>query len=415
MADLTINFAGIKAPNPFWLASGPPSNSAGQVLRAFEKGWGGAVWKTIGASVTNVYSRYAGLDYHSRRLAGMTNIELISDRSVAENLRDIELVKKHYPERPVIVSLMTQSREDWQQLVKDAENAGADGLELNFSCPHGMSARGMGAAVGQEPQLVELLTRWVMEVASAPVLVKLTPNITDITEPARAAKQGGADALAMINTIQSIAGVDIDHFVPYPVVGTQSTSGGFSGPAVKPVALNMIKNCALDPGLGLPISGIGGIETWRDTVEFILLGAGSLQICTAVMHHGFGIIDNLISGIEKYMSEKGFGRISEFTGKALHNTTSWGNLNLNNRVVAHINSVRCNACHVCYTACNDGAYQAITIPEKSADKKPLIVAEKCTGCNLCSLVCPSNGITMINISREEEELTWNQLTANQIL
>ncbi|MCK9220836.1 MAG: NAD-dependent dihydropyrimidine dehydrogenase subunit PreA [Bacteroidales bacterium] len=412
MADLTINFAGIKSSNPFWLASGPPSNSGYQVMKAFDAGWGGAVWKTMGIPTINVSSRYGGVNYRKAQMVGMTNIELISDRRVSDNLREIEAVKKHFPDHAIIASLMVQTQAEWHQIVKDAENAGVDGIELNFSCPHGMCERSMGSAIGQNPKLVELITRWVMEVAKVPVLVKLTPNISDITEPAKAAKRGGANAIALINTIQSIAGVDIDHFVPYPVVGSLSTNGGYSGPAIKPIALNMVKNCALDPHVGIPISGMGGIETWRDAVEFLLLGAGSVQVCTAVMHYGYGIIKNLISGLEQYMDDKGFKCIEEITGKALPNVTDWENLDMNYQVVATINREKCIGCKSCFTACEDGAYQAIALPENATDRIPQILEERCVGCNLCSLVCPvDHCITMVKKDIGTGMETWKQKTA----
>jgi len=411
MANLSVNFAGIKAPNPFWLASGPPSNSGYQVMKAFDSGWGGAVWKTMGIPTINVSSRYGAVNYRKTRLVGLNNIELISDRKLSDNLRDIEIVKKHFPYHAVIASLMVQTREEWHQIVKDSENAGADGIELNFGCPHGMCERSMGSAVGQEPKLVELITSWVMEVAKVPVLVKLTPNITDITEPARAAKRGGANAIALINTIQSIVGVDIDNFIPYPVVGSKSTNGGYSGPAIKPIALNMVKNCAMDKNIAIPISGIGGIETWRDAVEFFLLGSGSVQICTAVMHYGFGIIKNLITGLEQYMNEKGFKSIDELIGKALPNVTNWENLNLKHKVVAEINKKKCNGCQLCFIACEDGAYQSIALSDDPKDKTPKIIEANCVGCNLCSLVCPiDNCITMVTIDNGSEIETWKQRT-----
>lgn len=405
MANLSINFAGIKAPNPFWLASGPPSNSAYQVMKAFDYGWGGAVWKTIGASVVNVSSRYSGVNWGKKRLVGLSNIELISDRSVSANLHEMEMVKKQFPYHPIIASVMVETREEWIRIIQDCQNAGVDGIELNFGCPHGMCERGMGSAVGQEPKLVELITRWATEEAKVPVIVKLTPNITDITEPARAAKRGGADALSLINTIKCITGVDLDTFVPYPIVDQKSTHGGYSGPAVKPIALNMVKNCALDLQVGIPISGIGGIETWRDAVEFILLGAGSVQLCTAVMHHGFGIIRQLTDGLHSYMEEKGFSNVDEMVGKALSNVTEWENLNLNYRVVATINKEKCTRCQLCYTACNEGAYQAISLSPDSTI--PNIEANRCVGCNLCSLICPvDHCITMIPCAGDGSIETW---------
>lgn len=411
MANLEINFAGIKSPNPFWLASGPPTNSGYQIMKAFDQGWGGAVWKTLGVPVVNVSSRYGAVHHRGNRMVGLNNIELITDRRLSDNLREMEMVKKHFPNHAVIASLMVQSKAEWHQIVKDVQNAGADGIELNYGCPHGMCERGMGSAVGQEPEILELITRWVMEVAKVPVIVKLTPNITDITEPAQAARRAGADAIALINTIQSLVGVDIDRFVTYPVVENHSTNGGYCGPAVKPIALNMVKNCAQHPLVQLPISGIGGIENWRDAVEFILLGSSSVQICTAVMHYGFGIIRDLTSGLEQYMDSHGFANIDQFVGKALPNIKQWADLNLNYSVKAHIDEEKCIGCQLCYIACEDGAHQAIDLNPDKSIRIPKINEENCVGCNLCSLICPvENCITMQRKDDGKNQLSWKQRT-----
>src|SRR5450755_3176566 len=265
MADLSVKFAGVTSPNPFWLASGPPTNTAYQVMRAFDAGWGGAVWKTIGDPIINTASRYGSIDLKNERMMGLNNIELISDRPIDVNLREIAEVKKRYPKHAVIASLMVESkREVWHDIVKRSEDAGADGLELNFGCPHGMSERGMGSAVGQVPEYACMITEWVKEAARTPVIVKLTPNITDIRAVARAAKRGGADGLSAINTINSITGIDLDTFIPRPNVDGKSSHGGYCGPAVKPIALNMVQQVMADAASALPLSGIGGIETWRD-------------------------------------------------------------------------------------------------------------------------------------------------------
>lgn len=409
MPDISANLAGIKSPNPFWLASAPPTNSGYQIMKAFDAGWGGAVWKTLGVPVVNVSSRYGGVNYRDSRLVGLNNIELITDRPLKDNLREIEEVKKYFPDHAVIASLMVESKEQWHQIVKDVENAGADGIELNFGCPHGMCERGMGSAVGQEPEVLKTIVGWVKEVATKPVIVKLTPNISDITEPAQAANVGGGDAISLINTIQSLVGVDIDNFVPYPVVDGKSTHGGYCGPAVKPIALNMVKSCAQHPNVNLPISGIGGIENWRDAVEYILLGATNVQVCTAVMHFGFGIVREMISGLEGYMVEKGFNSLDEMRGRALGNVTNWENLNLKYKVVADINEEKCIGCQLCYIACEDGAHQAIGLSEKDGERVPHIIEKNCVGCNLCSIVCPvEECITMVRKDDGSEVVTWKE-------
>ncbi|MBZ0206309.1 MAG: NAD-dependent dihydropyrimidine dehydrogenase subunit PreA [Flavobacteriales bacterium] len=411
MADLRTNLAGIKSPNPFWLASAPPTNSGYQIMKAFDAGWGGAVWKTLGVPVVNVSSRYGTLNYRDNRMMGFNNIELITDRPLKDNLREISEVKKRFPDHAVIASLMVETREEWHNIVRDVENAGADGIELNFGCPHGMCERGMGSAVGQEPKVLQTIVEWVKEVAKIPVIVKLTPNISDITRPARAAQVGGGDAISLINTIQSVIGVDLDTFVPFPNVDGKSTNGGYCGPAVKPIALNMLKNCAQHPDITIPISGIGGVETWRDAAEFILLGATSVQVCTAVMHFGFGIIRDLKTGLERYMDEKGFETLDDFRGKALPNILHWEDLNLKYKVVAEIHKEKCIGCQLCYTACEDGAHQAIALSSDPTDRKPTIIEENCVGCNLCSIVCPvEDCITMERRDDGKEHLTWGDRT-----
>src|SRR6266852_3928714 len=316
MADLRTNFAGIESPNPFWLASGPPTNTYGQVAKAFDEGWGGAVWKTIGEPIINVFSRYGSVDLGQNRMMGFNNIELISDRPIAENLKEIAEVKRNYPKHAVIASLMVESkREAWHEMVKQTEDTGADGIELNFGCPHGMSERGMGSAVGQVPEYAQMITEWVKEVARTPVLVKLTPNISDIRMVARAAKRGGADGLSAINTINSITGIDLDSLTPRPNVGGKSSHGGYCGPAVKPIALHMVQQIAGDEASRLPVSGIGGVAGWQDAAEFILLGAGTVQVCTAAMHYGFRIVEDMIDGLSHWMDDKGFATIDDFRGR----------------------------------------------------------------------------------------------------
>jgi len=412
MPDLSIDFAGIKSPNPFWLASAPPTNSGYQVMKAFDAGWGGAVWKTLGVPVVNVSSRYGSINYRGTRMAGFNNIELITDRALADNLKEIEEVKKYFPNHAVIASLMVESKEEWKQIIKDSENAGADGLELNFGCPHGMCERGMGSAVGQEPEVLETIVKWAKEYATVPVITKLTPNISHIVDPGLAAVRGGTDALSLINTIKSIVGIDLDTYAPYPVVDGKGTNGGYCGPAVKPIAMEMIKELAKHPDIkSTPISGIGGVENWRDVVEFILLGAGNVQVCTAVMHYGFGIVREMEKGLVRFMKDKGYNTIYDFIGKALPNVTEWKHLNLKHKVVAEIDEEKCVGCDLCYIACDDGAHQAIRIPEASKNRIPEIIDENCVGCNLCSLVCPvEECITMVKRDDGTQSITWDERT-----
>ncbi|MEO2207595.1 NAD-dependent dihydropyrimidine dehydrogenase subunit PreA [Paenibacillus pabuli] len=410
MADLSINLAGIRSPNPFWLASAPPTNTGYQVQRAFEAGWGGAVWKTLGEPIINTSSRFAAVHFGGQRVAGFNNIELISDRPLEVNLREIAETKKRFPDRAVIASLMVEpKREKWHEIVKKVEAVGVDGLELNFGCPHGMAERGMGAASGQQPDLVELQTMWVKEVATTPVIVKLTPNITDITATARAAVRGGADAISLINTINSLAGVDLDSWNTVPHVGGKGAHGGYCGPAVKPIALNMVAECARHPEVGVPISGIGGISDWRDTAEFLLMGATGVQVCTAAMHHGFRIVEDMIEGLNDYLDEKGLSSVAELVGQTVPRYSDWGNLDLNYKVVARINRDVCINCNKCHIACEDTSHQCIDMLTDPSGAYLEVVEEDCVGCNLCSIVCPVDGaIEMVEIAPEQAPLTWNE-------
>ena len=432
MADLSIDFAGIKSPNPFWLASAPPANTGEQIMRAFDAGWGGAVWKTLGNPVMNVTSRFGGVDYDGRKLMGLNNIELITDRPLETNLREIREVKRRYPKHAVIASLMTETKEDWRVLIHRCEDAGVDGLELNFGCPHGMCERGMGSSVGQEPALLAEITSWVKEFARTPVLVKLTPNTGDIVEAGQAAVKGGGDGVALINTIKSIIGVDLDRLVPLPRVASASTNGGYCGPAVKPIALHMVAALAREKGM-VPISGIGGISNWKDAAEFIALGSTSVQVCTAVMHYGYRIVEDMIEGLSEYLDAQGMKSVNELRGRAVSGYQEWGDLDLSYKLVAAIDAKTCIGCQLCVTACNDGAHQCIFTgdsekarpphahthgPAKpprpypigviAGDRVPWIDEPECVGCNLCQLVCPVPGtITMVETPSGKPHETWN--------
>jgi dihydropyrimidine dehydrogenase (NAD+) subunit PreA len=352
-------------------------------------------------------------------MVGFNNIELISDRSVETNFREIAEVKRRWPDRAVIASLMVDTRERWHEFLKRSADAGADGVELNFGCPHGMCERGMGSAVGQQPPVTEKIVSWVMEAATIPVIVKLTPNITDVTYAARAAQKGAADAISLINTINSITQVNLDTLVPEPFVAGLSTHGGYCGPAVKPIALNMVQSCAADPEVGLPISGIGGIGDWRDAAEFIALGSTTIQVCTAIMHYGFRIVEDMIDGLNDYLDAKGFSSVNELIGKAVPTLKKWESLDLNYKRVARINYDRCIGCNLCYIACEDGAHQCIDLvppnghglgPGRVPGKPiPQVREEDCVGCNLCSIVCPVDGcISMVSLETGQSKMTWTE-------
>ncbi len=404
MADLRSNFAGIKSPNPFWLASAPPTDKEYNVRRAFEAGWGGVVWKTLGEAgppVVNVNGpRYGAIWGADRRLLGLNNIELITDRPLEVNLREMKAVKMDWPDRALVASIMVPCEEAaWKAILPLVEETGADGIELNFGCPHGMSERGMGAAVGQVPEYIEMVARWCKQNTRMPVIVKLTPNITDIRYPARAALKGGADAVSLINTISSITSVNLDSFSPEPSIDGKGSHGGYCGPAVKPIALNMVAEIARDPATrGMPISGIGGITTWRDAAEFMALSCGTVQVCTAAMTYGFKIVQEMVSGLENWMDEKGHADIEAFRGRAVGNVTDWQYLNLNYVTKAQIDQDACIKCGRCHIACEDTSHQAI-MAEKDGVRHFEVMDEECVGCNLCVDVCPvENCITMVPLA-----------------
>lgn len=419
MANLATHFVGIKSPNPFWLASAPPTDKAYNVNRAFEAGWGGVVWKTLGEAgppVVNVNGpRYGALLTPDRRLMGFNNIELITDRDLDLNLREITEVKRNWPDRAMVVSLMVPCEEQsWKNILARLVDTGADGIELNFGCPHGMSERGMGAAVGQVPEYIEMVTAWCKQYSKLPVIVKLTPNITDIRMPARAAKKGGADAVSLINTINSIMGVDPYTLTMSPSTGGKGSHGGYCGPAVKPIALNMVAEIARDPQTaGLPISGIGGIGNWRDALDYIALGSGTVQVCTAAMVYGFKIVQEMADGLSNYMDEMGFTSVDQIVGKALPTVTNWQYLNLNHISKAVINQDSCIQCGRCHIACEDTSHQAIT-NTKDGKRFFEVKEDECVGCNLCVTVCPvPECITLRDLAPGEKDLRTGQVVSDK--
>jgi dihydropyrimidine dehydrogenase (NAD+) subunit PreA len=322
----------------------------------------------------------------------------------------------------VIASLMVDTRERWHEFVRRSADCGADGIELNFGCPHGMCERGMGSAVGQNPEVAETIVGWVMEAATIPVIVKLTPNITNVVYAARAAKRAGADAISLINTINSITTVNLDTLVPEPFVAGRSSHGGYCGPAVKPIALNMVHACAADPQVGLPISGIGGIGAWRDAAEFVALGSTSLQVCTAIMHYGFRIVEDMKDGLSAYLDSKGMRSLADLRGRAVPQVGDWQQLDLHYKRVARIDYEKCIGCNLCHIACEDGAHQCIDLVDSApyglgpgrvpGKPVPKVREDDCVGCNLCSIVCPVDDcITMTPVDTGRPAMSWHDYQA----
>ena len=417
MIDLKSNFIGIETPNPFWLASAPPTDKAYNVNRAFEAGWGGVMWKTLGEAglpLVNVSGpRYGAWHGKDRTLMGLNNIELITDRDLEINLAEIIQVKKDWPNRGVVVSLMVPCEEQaWIDILRRVEDTGADGIELNFGCPHGMSERGMGAAVGQVPEYVEMVAAWCKQYSDLPTIVKLTPNITDIRTSARGAVRGGADAVSLINTINSVMGVDLNQLRMSPSVGQQGSHGGYCGPAVKPIALHMLSEIARDVECNdIPISGIGGITDWRDAAEFMALGASNVQVCTAVMTYGFRIVEDMIDGLSRYLADQGMTSVDQLIGAAVPTVTSWNKLDLNYVAKAQIDQDSCIKCGRCHIACEDTSHQAIST-EINGERGFQVKDEDCVGCNLCVVVCPvENCITLRELDTGEVDSRTGELVS----
>lgn len=391
--DLSVTFCGVDLKNPFILSSAPPTTTGEMMGRAFEAGWAGAVTKTLVKDVENIVNvtpRLASLSFpgsasEPKKLYAFENIELVTDRSLAIWLEEIEMLRKKYPANVVIASIMDDvSRPDgWQHVAKACETAGAHMIEINMSCPHGMPEMGMGAAIGQNPELAAKVCGWVSEAVGIPVIAKMTPNVTDIGYVAKTCADAGADAISAINTVAAIMGVDLESLVPIPNVGGYSAHGGLSGPAVKPIALKAL--ASIVRATDVPVSGIGGIGSWQDAAEFLLLGATTLQVCSSVMTSGYGIISDIVDGLENYMEDMGFNSVSDMVGLALEKLVSHNELSREARVTSHIDEAICIKCDLCYVSCMDSGYQAIQLKK---DRMPVVDREKCTGCSLCQHVCP---------------------------
>ena len=382
---------GIRFPNPFLLASAPPTAYGENIRRAFDLGWGGAVLKTLkpdSMSIQDVTPRFAALK-DKNRVVGFQNFELVTKRSLSEWLPEIEELKKRYPDRGLIASIMADVNKDsWQEMTRKVQGAGCDGVELNFSCPHGMPERGIGAAIGQAPDLVERITAWVKEAAEVPVWVKLTPNVADPTHQADSALRGGADGLAAINTVQCLMGVDVETFSPLPSVEGYTSYGGYSGRAVKPIGLRIVSQLGK---MGVDsVSGVGGIAEWKDAVEYMLLGATTVQVCTEVMLKGYGIVTTMLHGLEEYLERKQMSAM-DLVGRSLPMIARHDALSRVKRTAVH-DPDNCTACGRCVVSCTDGGHGAITQNGRSI----LLDRDKCDGCSLCVHVCPSGGMRMQN-------------------
>ena len=402
--DLSIDFCGLKFKNPFLLSSTPVSNSAEMVARSFEAGWSGVVFKTLNSDrlpITHPSPRMHCIHYGSKREMAVQNVEMISDRPLKENLAEFLYLKKNYPDYPIIASIMGFFEDEWVYLAKMSEDNGADMLELNFSCPH-MCVEGAGHKVGQAFKLLEGFTQAVKKNVSIPVMAKMTPNITDMNEPAMYAKNGGADAISAINTVRGISQIGLDDWVPKPNVFGKGAISGTSGPAVKPIGLNFIAAMAQNDELGLPLSGIGGIETWIDALEYMLLGASTIQVTTGIMHYGYRIVEDMMEGLSDFMAERGINRISDLVGIALPNLHETDAFDLERQGIAQYDMDLCIGCGQCYIVCMDAAGQALEWDAES--RRPSLIEDKCLSCMLCNFVCPVPGL----ISFKEMPPEWKR-------
>jgi dihydropyrimidine dehydrogenase (NAD+) subunit PreA len=391
-ADLSCSFMGVACENPFFLSSSVVASNYEMCKNALEMGWAGVVFKTIGfLTPKEVSPRFSTVRKEGTPFVGFRNLEQIAEHSLKENLQFISDLKRDFPKKIMVVSIMGQSDEEWTKLAQLSQEAGADIIECNFSCPH-MSGDGLGSDVGQNPALVKHYTECTRRGTTLPLLAKMTPNIGNMEIPAIAAVDGGADGIAAINTIKSLSGLDLDTMVALPNIHGKSSISGYSGKAVKPIALRFISEMADCKKLkDIPLSGMGGIETWRDALEFIALGCGNVQITTSVMQYGYRIITDLKAGIETYMVEHNINSISDMVGMANKNVISSDKLDRETIVFPLFNQEKCVGCGRCYIACRDAGHQAISFDV--ASRTPKLLGSKCVGCHLCKLVCPVGAIS----------------------
>ncbi len=402
--DLSIDFCGVKFKNPFLLSSSPVSNSAEMVERAYEAGWSGVAFKTLNSDripIVHPSPRMNSYHYGNKKLVGLQNVEQISDRPLKDNLVDFLYLKKKYPDNILISSVMGFSNDEWEYLAKASEDNGADMLELNFSCPH-MAVEGTGHHVGKAFDLIEKFTTTVKNAVSIPVIAKMTPNITDMTEPALYAKRGGADAISAINTVSGISEIGLDDLVPKPNIFGISAISGTSGPSIKPIGLHFIADMAKCEELNLPLSGMGGIETWIDALEYILLGSSTIQVTTGIIHYGYRIVEDMIEGLTDFMVAKGISSVKELVGLSLENLKTTDNFNLKRQGIAKYDLDRCIGCGQCHIVCHDAGGQALQWDESK--RQPKLDDDKCLSCMICKFVCPVPDMITYNEMPE----TWNR-------
>ncbi|MBI5881911.1 MAG: NAD-dependent dihydropyrimidine dehydrogenase subunit PreA [Elusimicrobia bacterium] len=402
--DLSISFCGKRFINPFLLSSSPVSNSAEMVERSYEAGWGGVAYKTLVSDripITHPSPRMHPYHCGEKKLVGLQNVEQTTDRGLKPNLRDISYLKKRWPDRIILASIMGFSNDEWAELAKACDAAGADMLELNFSCPH-MAVEGSGCKVGQEHELVEKFTATVRKVTRLPLVAKMTPNLADMSVPALAAKAGGADAICAINTVKGISEIGLDDWVPKPNVFGKGAISGYSGPAIKPIGLRFIAELAMDKRLGLPLSGVGGIETWGDCLEYILAGASTVQVTTGVIHYGYRIVEDMIEGLSDYMAGRGIASVEELVGKAVGRVHDTGRFDVKRQGSARFDLERCVGCGQCYIVCRDAG--GFALEWDAAKRRPRQEQDKCLSCMVCSFVCPVDGL----ISFEEMPSGWKR-------
>jgi dihydropyrimidine dehydrogenase (NAD+) subunit PreA len=392
--DLSVTFLGVKFENPFCLSSSPVGNCYDMCKKAYEVGFGGVVFKTIGPKsyfIDEVSPRFDKLNKEATPFVGFKNMEQIAEHPLEENLADIRRLKDEFPGKVLIASIMGNDEQTWEDLARMAEEAGADMLELNFSCPQ-MTSHAMGSDVGSNPELCRKYCAAVKRGSSLPMMAKMTPNITDMVPVALASLEGGADGIAAINTVKSVCNVDLDKYIGMPIVDGKSSISGYSGKAVKPIALRFLQQMRSDARLkDLEISGIGGIETWEDAAEFLLVGATTLQMTTSVMQYGYRVVEDMKNGLMHYMEEKGVDSLHELIGLANKNIIPAEELNRDYIVYPYIDNDKCVGCGRCYISCYDGAHQAMEWDEEK--RRPSCNKEKCVGCHLCALVCPVSAIS----------------------